>query len=82
MYEYLNGKLVKITPNYIVLDLSGMGFLLNVANPYTWSSKMNEQVLIYVHQVVREDAHTLYGFVDDSEKGLFLKLISVSGIGP
>jgi len=62
MFEYLNGKLVKISPTNIVVDLGGVGYL--------------------VHQVIREDAHTLYGFVNEAEKLLFLRLISVSGIGP
>ncbi|WP_369333516.1 Holliday junction branch migration protein RuvA, partial [Onishia niordana] len=43
---------------------------------------MNQEIKIYVHQVIREDAHSLYGFMDDAEKALFLRLISVSGIGP
>lgn len=82
MYEYFSGQLVKITPNYIVIDVNGIGYLINVANPYSWSEQMNQKLKIYVHQVVREDAHTLFGFSDEAEKALFLRLISVSGIGP
>lgn len=82
MYEYLRGILVKITPTSIVLDVSGIGYLLSVANPYNWSDKINQETQIFVHQIVREDSETLYGFTDLSEKNLFLKLISVSGIGP
>lgn len=82
MFEYLNGKLVKISPTNIVVDLGGVGYLVSVANPYTWSSLLQTEVKIFVHQVIREDAHTLYGFVNEAEKLLFLRLISVSGIGP
>ncbi|PCR99630.1 Holliday junction branch migration protein RuvA [Lactococcus fujiensis] len=82
MYEYINGKLTKITPTYIVIEANLIGYLINVANPYAWSGKMNNTVKIFVHQVIREDAHTLFGFVSESEKALFLRLISVSGIGP
>lgn len=82
MYEYFKGKLVKITPTYIVVDVVNIGYLINVANPYAWSHRMNQEIEIYVHQVIREDAHSLYGFMDDAEKALFLRLISVSGIGP
>ena len=82
MYEYFQGKLVKITPTYIVVDVANIGYLINVANPYAWSHMMNQGITIYVHQVIREDAHSLYGFMDDAEKALFLRLISVSGIGP
>ncbi|MFC4653170.1 Holliday junction branch migration protein RuvA [Lactococcus nasutitermitis] len=82
MYEYFNGKLVKITPTYIVVDVAKIGYLINVANPYAWSNLMNTEIEIFVHQVIREDAHTLFGFSDAAEKALFLRLISVSGIGP
>ena len=82
MYEYLNGMLSKITPTYVVLDVSGLGYLLHVANPYAFSNLVNTEIKIYVHQVIRDDAYTLYGFTDETEKHLFLQLISVSGIGP
>lgn len=82
MYEYLKGTLVKITPTYIVVEVSGIGFLIHVANPYAFSTLVNAAIQVYTHQVIREDAHTLYGFSDETEKQLFLQLISVSGIGP
>lgn len=82
MYEYIKGILTKITAKYIVVETAGMGYLLHVANPYAYSGKMNQEVQVYLHQVVREDAHLLYGFVTEEEKKLFLNLISVSGIGP
>ena len=53
-----------------------------MANPYAYSGQVNQEAQIYVHQVVREDAHLLYGFRSEDEKKLFLSLISVSGIGP
>ncbi|QDK70133.1 Holliday junction branch migration protein RuvA [Lactococcus protaetiae] len=82
MFEYLNGKLVKISPTHIVIDVQGVGYLVSVANPYAWSATMNTEIKVFVHQVIREDAHTLYGFINEGEKSLFLRLISVSGIGP
>ena len=82
MYDYFNGKLTKISPTSIVVETHSIGYLINVANPYAWSSLMNTTVKISVHQVIREDAHTLFGFVSEAEKALFLRLISVSGIGP
>ena len=82
MYEYIKGILTKITAKYIVLETAGIGYLLHVANPYAYSGKMNQEVQVYLHQVVREDAHLLYGFETEEEKQLFLNLISVSGIGP
>ncbi|WEV60644.1 Holliday junction branch migration protein RuvA [Streptococcaceae bacterium ESL0729] len=82
MYEYIKGVLVKITPTYIVVEVSGIGYLLQVANPYSFSHLMETELKVYVHQVIRDDAHTLYAFMSEDEKALFLKLISVSGIGP
>ncbi len=80
MYGYIKGKLTKITPKYIICENNGMGYLITVANPYNY--KLNEDYTIYTYQAVREDSIDLYGFLHEDEKELFLKLISVSGIGP
>lgn len=82
MYEYIIGKVTDIFPAYIVIENQGIGYQIAFGNPYSFSSKMNQEVKIYLHQVIREDAHTLYGFASLEGKQLFLKLISVSGIGP
>ena len=76
MYEYFQGKLVKITPTYIVVDVANIGYLINVANPYAWSHMMNQEITIYVHQVIREDAHSLYGFMDDAGPKSALAIIA------
>lgn len=82
MFEYITGKLAFINPTEIVVDVGGVGYLLQVANPYAFSSQLNQNTTVYVYQSVREDAMTLFGFRNSDEKQLFLKLISVSGIGP
>ncbi|MDE1548968.1 Holliday junction branch migration protein RuvA [Jeotgalibaca caeni] len=82
MYEYMRGELVAIHPLYIVVDVQGIGYQIYVANPYRFSTSLNEEVKVYIYQAIREDAMTLYGFLDEYEKQLYLKLISVSGIGP
>ncbi|CRH93612.1 holliday junction DNA helicase [Chlamydia trachomatis] len=82
MYDYIKGKLSKITAKYIVVETGGLGYIINVANPYSFSDQMQQEVHIYLHQVIREDAHLLFGFHTEEEKDVFLKLISVSGIGP
>ncbi len=82
MYEYIIGKIAAIHPAYIVIETNGIGYQIASGNPYHYSSKMNQEVKIFVHQVIREDAHTLYGFNSLEAKQLFLRLISVSGIGP
>ncbi len=80
MYGYITGRVTKITPKYIICDNNGIGYLMIVANPYSYN--LNQEYKIYTHQYVREDILDLYGFQTDEEKELFLKLISVSGIGP
>ena len=82
MYEYFKGILSKITAKYIVVEVGQIGYLLHVANPYVYSGQVNQEIQVFVHQVVREDAQLLYGFRTEGEKQLFLNLISVSGIGP
>ncbi|CYW96609.1 Holliday junction branch migration protein RuvA [Streptococcus suis] len=82
MYYYIKGILTKITAKYIVVETQGVGYILQVANPYAYSGQVQQEVTVYTHQVIREDAHLLYGFATENEKSVFLSLISVSGIGP
>lgn len=82
MYEYLKGIVTFINPYYIVVENQGIGYQIALGNPYRYSSKLNQEIMIYLHQVIREDTHSLYGFGTLEEKQLFLKLVSVSGIGP
>ena len=80
MYGYICGKVVKITPKYIICDNNGIGYEIIVPNPFNY--KLDTDYKIYTYQHVREDLIELYGFMEFEEKELFLKLISVSGIGP
>ncbi|EMF0106029.1 Holliday junction branch migration protein RuvA [Enterococcus hirae] len=82
MYEYLTGVVTFINPYYLVIETNGIGYQIALGNPYRYSSKLNKEIKLYVHQVIREDAHPLYGFDSLEEKQLFLRLVSVSGIGP
>ncbi|MGM0214632.1 Holliday junction branch migration protein RuvA [Enterococcus sp. AZ109] len=82
MYEYITGKLTYISPAYVVLDVQGVGYQIALGNPYRYSSKLEQTITIYVQQIIREDAHSLFGFETLAEKQLFLRLLSVSGIGP
>lgn len=82
MYDYIKGSLTKITAKTIVVEAYGIGYALQVANPYRFSDKVGADVQFYLHQVVREDAHLLYAFASEEEKNVFLNLISVTGIGP
>ncbi len=79
MYSYIKGTIEEIGSNYIVVDNSGIGYLIYVANPYSYAA--GREVIVYVYQQVREDENTLYGFKSKEEKELFLKLTSVKGLG-
>lgn len=80
MYNYLIGKVTEIEGTYITLEVNNIGYLIYTANPYSFNIDSNYKV--YVYQVIREDDNSLYGFKEKDEKDLFLKLISVKGLGP
>lgn len=82
MYEYIKGIVTFVSPYYMVVETNKIGYQIAVANPFRYSAYLNKEVTVYLHQVIREDAHVLYGFSNLEEKQLFLKIISVSGIGP
>ncbi|MCC4382665.1 Holliday junction branch migration protein RuvA [Limosilactobacillus reuteri] len=82
MYEYLTGLVTVVAPQYIVVDVNGVGYKLLVANPYRYQEDRTKKVQVYVYQAVREDNISLFGFTDQNEKNLFMQLINVSGIGP
>jgi holliday junction DNA helicase RuvA len=81
MYEYIEGQLVDRNPAYAVIEVHGVGYILNIS-VHTYSQlKEGEKCKLYAHLVVREDALTLFGFADTEERDLFRQLISVSGVG-
>lgn len=81
MYDYIIGQVTRITPEYIVLEQGGIGYLIITPNPYAFRIN-DEQQKVYIHMHVREDAQQLYGFKTLEQRELFQKLIQVSGIGP
>lgn len=82
MYEYLTGIISIVAPQYIVVDVNGVGYKLLVANPYRFAEDPQKRVRVFVYQAVRDDDISLFGFTDQTEKRLFMQLINVSGIGP
>ncbi|MCK4663707.1 MAG: Holliday junction branch migration protein RuvA [Bacteroidales bacterium] len=81
MYEYIKGKLVELTPTYAILETNGIGYFINISiNSYSQLSNQ-ENCILYIHQVIREDTNTLFGFFNKNEREIFRYLISVSGIG-
>ncbi len=82
MYAYIQGKLVEKNPAYVIIEAGGIGYLLHISLTTYGQINDQEQCKLYTHQVVREDAHLLFGFYTVDERDLFRQLISVSGIGP
>jgi len=82
MIAYVKGPITKKTPTYIIVEAGGIGYRINISL-YTYArieTNVTVQLLTYFH--VKEDGQTLYGFIEEMERDMFIKLISVSGIGP
>ncbi|MBI1222203.1 MAG: Holliday junction branch migration protein RuvA [Bacteroidetes bacterium] len=81
MYTHFIGKVTSLTPTSVVVECQGVGYELHISL-YTFARlKDKADAKVFAHLVVKEDAHTLYGFGDESERSLFRQLISVQGIG-
>ncbi len=82
MIGYLSGEITIVDPTLIIVDVGGIGYELKISlNTYSkLKNSQREKVYTYLH--IKEDAHTLYGFYNPEEKSLFIKLISISGVGP
>lgn len=81
MYDYIKGPITRITPEFIVIEIQGVGWQLNTPNPFLFTLS-DEAVQVFTHLSVREDAQQLFGFKTLEQRELFRKLIQVSGIGP
>lgn len=82
MIAHLNGKLAEIYPTHLIVECHGVGYKVIISlNSYSKIEKV-ENIKIFTHLIVREDAQILYGFHSIQERELFLKLISVNGVGP
>ena len=84
MIDYIKGSITELNPAYAVIDNHGIGYMMNITlTTFDVLSKAGaENALLYVYEVIREDAHSLYGFATKAEREAFLSLISVSGVGP
>ena len=81
MITHIQGKLVEKTPTHVIIDCNGVGYFVNISL-HTFSQIPDvEAVKVFIHFQVKEDSHTLYGFMSSSEREIFRLLISVSGIG-
>jgi Holliday junction DNA helicase RuvA len=82
MIGFLTGKIISFKPTQIILDVNGVGYLVNISITTFEKISEKETVSLFIHTNVKEDSITLFGFFTQSEKEMFELLISISGIGP
>ncbi|WGK65567.1 Holliday junction branch migration protein RuvA [Croceiramulus getboli] len=82
MISHLKGRLVEKTPTHVIIECGGVGYFVNISLHTFDQIPDEESIQLLTHFQVKEDSHTLYGFVQASERELFRLLLSVSGIGP
>ncbi|MCO7175597.1 Holliday junction branch migration protein RuvA [Sporolactobacillus kofuensis] len=82
MFDYIKGILTYLSGNGIVIENGGFGYRILCANPFSYQPLLNKETKVYLYQYLREDASLLYGFQTREERELFVRLLSVSGIGP
>lgn len=81
MYEFIEGPLIEKNPAYCVIEACGIGYFIQISLSTFSALGDNKTAKLYLHQVVREDAHLLFGFHTKTEREMFRSLISVSGVG-
>ncbi len=81
MYEYITGTVAELAPTHVIIETSGVGYLLNISLQTYSEIESEEQAKLFIHYIVREDAQIFYGFATKQERELFRLLISVSGVG-
>lgn len=84
MIDYIKGQLTELTPTFTVIEAAGVGYEINIALP-TYSSLIDKAgkdgIKLFTSEIIREDAHLLFGFSTKGERELFIMLMTVSGIG-
>jgi len=81
MIEYIKGNITQITPTFVIVETSGIGYFINISLTTFSNLENKSDVKILIHEVIREDTHQLFGFSEKVEREIFRHLISVSGVG-
>jgi Holliday junction DNA helicase RuvA len=82
MIAFLKGRLAHKEPTFVMIDVNGIGYHVHISLQTYSEIKDQENVFLFTHLSIREDAHVMFGFSNEAEKRLFQQLISVNGIGP
>jgi Holliday junction DNA helicase RuvA len=80
MFSYIKGTITDIKGSHIILENNDIGYHIKTPNPFNFM--LNTQTIVYLYQHIREDTNDLYGFLTKDEKDMFIRLISVKGLGP
>ncbi len=81
MITQIQGKLIEKNPTYVVIDCNGVGYFVNITLHTFSALPEGEHIKLYTYLQIKEDAHTLYGFLTKAERDVFVLLLSVSGVG-
>lgn len=81
MIEYIKGTITQTTPTFVIIETAGIGYFVNISVNTFSKLEGKSDFKILLHEVIREDAHQLFGFADEGEREIFRLLISVSGVG-
>jgi len=81
MIEFISGTVAQLNPAFVVLENNGVGYFVNTSLFTSGGLAEGLHVRLLIHEAIREDAYTLYGFGSEDERAVFRALISVSGIG-
>ena len=81
MIEYIKGKIIDLSPTTTIIEVGGIGYMINISLITYSLLEHQESTQLYIYELLREDAHTLFGFYSKDEREMFLLLISVSGVG-
>ena len=81
MIEYITGKIAELEPTKVIIETAGIGYEINISLPTFTNLNGKTESKLYITEIIREDAHLLFGFLNKAERALFLLLTTVSGVG-
>jgi len=82
MIAFLRGKLIHKDPTFVIIEVNGVGYHVHISLQTYSEIKDQENIFLFTHLSIREDAHVLFGFSKEGEKKMFQLLVSVNGVGP